>query len=287
MQRRQSDQNYERDLNSLLTAAANNSQKEFQTIYARLRPEDQNWQAAYENARRAVLEEQMMLDAQGAAAARIAGNLPEMNRHIRNLQLGTEELKNDHNEADAPARFFASVLTGIRDQAQSQGWNAQQIQTAQQDALMAAQGMGYDPAALIDAAVSAGIQFDPNTRPMSNPNKAEDEAHNVLDMIRINAMILSGENMRRINEISQQLTGERDPRTRRQLEEERNERSREVTRQMGGEGVRGNSEEGGGVRISDRDVGDIVNAHMDLVIRLHTHQLDQVSLSKTNPRMAG
>ncbi len=295
MQRRQSDQAYGNDLTSLATAAAtvlqqrpeNRDMTEFRAIYGRLRPGDPNWQEGFNNVAVLLLNQEMEFSGRNAVQQRIANNTDGMNVALENGRQAAGALAHEFGDATAERRMVSSFLGIAAEEGQRRGLNDEQVKQVQQDMLMAAVDLHFDVAAVVGGAVDAGVQFDPPTRRMVNPTNPEDEAHNVLDMIRINAMIQSGENIRRINDLTNQITAERDPRARRQLEEERNERSRELTRMMGAEeGVKGRRGEGE-VAISETAALAVVNTHMDLVNRLHTGQLDQVVLSKRPPQMVG
>ncbi len=282
-------------MNDLVNAAANRDSAAFQAAYTKLKPGDPNWKGAYNDTLRTVLEEQARFDANAAgreaAAAVTATNPEERNRHIqdRNNHLTngmrtTDELSDNYNDQLAQRRFVAEALAAANTEGERQGLSAEQIATSQQDALVAAVNLGFDLSAVVGGAVDAGVAFHPPSPAMRSPMDDSD-AQNILDVIRYTAMLQSGERMRSLMELDRRMTGERDPRTRAQMEEEYRENSRELTRLMGREGSPRGNEESGQVRISTGDVNQIVDTHLKAVIAMHTGHLEDVVVSKRPPQM--
>jgi hypothetical protein len=280
LQRRQADESYARDSVALVTAVAHDSRPEFDAALPRLAPNFADPNSLYNRLRQQILEDQASMDMRNAALARVEGRIDDMNRHLLNGRNADHELKSRFNDNGCQQRHIVLFERSIAEQGKQKGWSEEQIRQAQEDGLMAVQKNGFDTGSIVGAALELGIAFNPSSTRLTDPD-TNSEAQNVLDAIRINAMLMSRDRMQRLRELDSKITNERDIRSRRLLEEEYNETSRELTRLMGrNEGVPSEANEGDQIRISATDATQIVSNHIQAVIAIHSGRLDEVVLSR-------
>ncbi len=283
LQKRDADRAYNNDVTALVNAVANHDMEAFTRTLARLAPNFPNPNTLFNIINVDLLHQEEAIQVDRAARAQVAGNARERNLALDSgltVSMALESL----GEPGAQRSFLKGVGDRIDALGGERGMQQEQIDQAKEDMLMAAQQLGFSNGAVIGAAIDLNIHLHPSNTHLRAPDGTE--AQTVLDAIRINAMMRSGEIMQRMQELDRQVTAERDPKARRQKEEEYAELARELTRLMGRETPGREGGEGGNVRLNTGDITGVVGNHMDALIAIHTGQLDRVVVSRRPPQMA-
>ena len=261
----------------LVTFVSRNDFDGFRTAAARLGVNDVN--AALTEIGREFWSQFGLESQRRCAEAQLAHNLQERGRQYSYVAVAGRNLTINGVE-NAEVSMVAGIGQQIRQQGRARGMSDDQIQQQQEDMLLGAQQARdergnalFSTGAIIGAASILGISMNKSQSGLRDPE--ENEAQSVFDAIRINAILISRDIMRRMNEIDRQLSGNLDTRTRQQKEEEMADLSRQLTRLTGSDS-----------RLDDdKQVRSDISYHMTALNALHANppELDQITLSRRQP----